>query len=113
MNRTSYLPAALVAVILGAALFLQHRSYERALEQATFVSTNAAYANYMARNSAMNEARANFTQSQDLREAVRLLDQLARSYSESEPDQEGLRRRAELAKEARAFTGRFEPAAEQ
>ena len=113
MPRTSFLPAALVAIVLGAALFLQYRHYERALGQATMTSTNAAYANWSARNSAMNEFRANYTRARDLQDAVRLLDQLARSFSDPKPNEEGLRRRRDLVREARAFADRFEPDAEK
>lgn len=117
MHRTSLLPAAVIAVVLGAALFLHHRHYQRALDEFEHRSTDASYAIRARQNAYMTELKRNFNQlsatQRDLQQAAALLDRLASSVSEADPDEHGLQRRRALIREARAFADRVKPAAEK
>src|SRR5262245_60512045 len=100
MHRTSLLPAAVIAIVLGAVLFLHHRHYQRVFAEAERRSTDAAYAIYARQNAFQTELKRNFSQlatnQRDLLQAATLLDRLASNAAETSPDEESLRRRQVL-----------------
>src|SRR5262249_2580852 len=117
MHRTSLLPAAVIAVVLGAVLFLHHRHYQRVFAEAERRSTDAAYAIHARQNAFQTELKRNFNQlptsQRDIQQAETLLNQLASNAAETNPDEESLRRRQVLIQQAREFAGRFQAANDQ